>query len=109
MSSVENVVENALVSQKDNLLGLINAATEVEHLEDAKQLLDFVSPLWRSLDYSYKVREISLRIYTKADVMLSQEEEYLSTCRKNCKTRGITENTILRLKNLSHATKYIGG
>lgn len=58
MASRECQLSNALVRQKDQILGLAN----VGHYELALDLLDFVAESWQAASYDYKRCEIRQRV-----------------------------------------------
>lgn len=93
-------LDNALVNQKHLILTAIYAAGDVDDLLAAAKLLDFAAPLWEACNYGYKVRELRQAVRLKAGDMLDGEREYLAGCRKNCKTRAGTLNTIAKLEGL---------
>jgi hypothetical protein len=109
MSDLVYCVEGALIAQKNHLLGKVDTAKDGVELREAKKLLDFAAILWRQIEYGYKVKEINSRILEKAINMIEAEEEYLSTCRKNDRTRASTENEIKRLKEIVRLCKETYG
>lgn len=52
------MIDNELIRQKNVILQLVNQESFVK----AKDFLDFVTPLWESCGYGYKVKEIKERI-----------------------------------------------
>jgi len=50
--------ENALVKQKDAIIGLVNDG----NYEKAIELLDFVKEMWIAVGYEYKIKEIKARV-----------------------------------------------
>lgn len=52
--------ENALMAQKDHIIGLIDS----DKFEEAVILLDFSANLWKSCSYDYKTRELKERLRT---------------------------------------------
>lgn len=60
-----SALDNALVGQKDTLIRLMNDAVDwadVGKLEEAQRTLALVTPLWESVSYGYKVRELRQRL-----------------------------------------------
>lgn len=93
-------MNNVLVSMKDELLSEINTSSNEEALTECVKKLLFVAPLWETLNYGYKVRELKNRIKDAAQSQLEDEEEFLANERKNSKVRGVTLATIQQLRSI---------
>lgn len=91
---------NALVGQADTLRGLIAQAYDADSLAAVVGTLDFVTALWNTLAYAYKVRDVRLTARNRAEQLLTDEEEFLAHERRNSKVRASTEANIGRLKTL---------
>lgn len=89
--------QNALMEMKDIILSRINSAEDAESLRRAHADLYLVSRLWESLDYGYKAVELREAVRIRARALIKSEDEYLSGCRKNCKTRVSTVRNINQL------------
>lgn len=89
-------VSNALVNQKNLLIGMVNDG----NLFVAVEMLDMMSDLWKALDYGYKVREINRRIIMRTEEEIQKEEDFLAGERKNSKSRSSTEANIWKLRGL---------
>lgn len=100
MTAVTAEFENALMEQKDRIIGLVNFCHEYEDLYRVMRLVEFATPLWSAVGYGYKSQEMKARVIAKADELLTAEETYLEGCRKNCRTRSMTEKSIRELKNI---------
>ncbi len=83
---------NALVKQKDQVIILINRGED--DLVKAKTMLDLLHPVWVACGYGYKGRELYRSLREKASKELADLQDYLSKCRKNCSTRGVTMKEI---------------
>ena len=93
-------LENAIVSQKNEILAQLNAAEDAESLELVYKAVRLVSFVWNAIGYGYKAKEICRRIGEQADNLFRTEETYLSGLRKNDKTRKRTESHMAKLNGL---------
>ena len=97
LATTNAALENALVDQKNAVVVEINACEDGDDLAKVVDLFAMLSPVWSAAEYGYKATEIRNRIRSKALAMLSSEEDYLSTLRKNDRTRRGTEANIAKL------------
>ena len=88
---------NALFAQRNAVTALISAG----ELFEAKALLDLLHPLWNSLGYGYKGRELYRTIREAARKQIGEEQAFLAGERKNSRMRLSTEANIGRLEKLA--------
>lgn len=93
-------ITNALVEQKNRLMLSIQAAEYAEELRRVKDTLDFLSPLWAALGCGYKLDFLRSLVKDRAGRLFEDEQDYLSTLRKNARTRVSTEKHMAALRVL---------
>ncbi len=74
----EHYIDNELVKQKNEIIRMIQ---DGEHYE-AKFILDFVAPLWNSVGYGYKERELQERLKTSIEEYEKERDEERRSKRK---------------------------
>lgn len=92
----ESDVSNALVAQKDRILNALNARPMLEPEEYAAVMddLELAAPLWRALDYGYKLVELLEAVRDRCVTRIADEEEFIQGERKNGRARRQAETEV---------------
>lgn len=94
----EAQLSNALVGQKAYLMTVIDAVDDGKDAERAWSQCSVLFPVWYAVEYGYKAAELKARLRAKCRGLIEKEEMYLAACRKNCRTRAMTEASIEKLR-----------
>ena len=93
-------VGNALVHQKNKLLERIDLCREPEEFRNVMEKLELLAPLWKTLRYGYKTREVYDRLINRMYRIIDEEKDLLRGERKNSRARTMAENAIKIIDNL---------
>lgn len=77
-------VDNALVGQKDDVRAELNKAEDADEFRKVFDLLRFVNPVWKALDYGYKTIEIANRM---VNAMYSKRHDAIDMRDTGCHCR----------------------
>lgn len=85
---------NALMEQKNAIFDRVNYAAEPEHFALAFDYLKLVTPLWKSLSYGYKARELADQLVIRLYLFLRDFKETRDTIRRGTSKRNFIEGKI---------------
>jgi hypothetical protein len=94
-------VDNALVHQKDELIGRINKAEYADELYNVLDEVKFLAPLWAALGYGYKTLELKERIKDRAGNLIEDNENFIAGERRPTRARGFSKSQVERLGALA--------
>jgi hypothetical protein len=93
-------VENALVGQKDGLLDRLGRCDDADDFAALLAQLAFAAPLWGSLGYGYKVKEIATLAVNRMYARLAEARDVRDGCRRGTSRRYSWDQEVGRLDGL---------